>query len=211
MTLGWKALKREARRKGTPPERLLELAKMGPELTREIVRSNNTSPEILAQLVEIYPDDEFILRRIAEHQNTSAETLKLLAAKLPWSVARNRNAPTSLLRQLSKHPNSSVYEAVLYNPSTPVDVVEQLTKILESRPQTLAPREVLVQYGKGTKYFDDFLLRNIERADLIPAEAALSLSQHPNPEIHEALLQNAEKITASVRSQIISQLQGETP
>lgn len=184
---------------------------MGPELAWEIVRSVNTPPKVLAQLTEIYAHDVRLLEKIATHQNTSAETLNFLAKEVPWAVAVNRNASASLLRYLSNHPNSYVYDAVLYNPSAPKDVIERLNELKDTRPKAATPREVLELYSKGSKYFDDFLLRNMERTDLIPAEAALALAQHPNPDIRQTLLQHSEKIAMSVRPQIVSQLQGKTP
>ncbi|GHG01658.1 hypothetical protein GCM10017783_12380 [Deinococcus piscis] len=44
------------------------------------------------------------------------------------------------------------------------------------------------------------------------ARAALAFARHPNPNLRQALLQNANKIDASVRPQILAQLstEGET-
>ncbi|MFC6592972.1 hypothetical protein ACFP81_13825 [Deinococcus lacus] len=211
MTLDLAALKREARKEGTPPERLLELAEMGPELAGEILRSINTPPEVLERLAVLYSEDEKILEKVAAHVNTPVPTLTMLAQKVPWSVAWNRATPTALLRQLAKHPNSSVRDRVEFNPSTPSDIKQALARVRESLPLSLKPREILELYSKGKKYFDDFLLRNIEPSDIIPAEAALALAQHPNPEIRQALLQHSDKVAEAVRSQIVQQLQGETP
>ena len=91
------ALKREARRKGTPPERLLELARMGPELAREVARSDNTLPDILARLVNIQPDDLPTLQKVAANKRTPAQTLTELAAhpqaEVVWWAAGNPATP----------------------------------------------------------------------------------------------------------------------
>lgn len=207
------ALKREARRKGTSPERLLELAEMEPELAREVARSPNTSPEVLAQLTELYFQDTSILELLARNPHTPLGTLEQLVNKVPNWVAFNKAAPESLLRRMAVHSDPEVRQAVLFNKSAPLDVAQTLLldSELQSDPLVIGQMGVLMAYGIGRQVNKNMLFRAMTLTDFIPVEAALALAQHLNPDIRQALLQHSEKIAASVRPQIVSQLQGKTP
>lgn len=205
------ALKREARRKGTPPERLLELARMGPELAREVARSDNTLPDILARLVNIQPDDLPTLQKVAANKRTPAQTLTELAAhpqaEVVWWAAGNPATPLACLEALTEHPAPKVRSWLVSNPVMPLSVLVRWQH--EFPHLTYQALKTLVEYGEGAEFSAEELTRALILTDLIPAPAALRLL--PFPEFHRTLLQNTDKIAASVRPQILAQLQGETP
>ncbi|MGX9687008.1 hypothetical protein ACTQ9L_07660 [Deinococcus wulumuqiensis] len=250
------ALKREARRKGTPPERLLELARMGPELAREVARSDNTLPDILARLVNIQPDDLPTLQKVAANKRTPAQTLTELAAhpqaEVVWWAAGNPATPLACLEALTEHPAPKVRSWLVSNPVMPLSVLvrwqhefphliriplnsctvgkappvhpyrririfsySHLLGLNLKLPDSIGIRmtyqalKTLVEYGEGAEFSAEELTRALILTDLIPAPAALRLL--PFPEFHRTLLQNADKIAASVRPQILAQLQGGTP
>ncbi|MCY1704312.1 hypothetical protein [Deinococcus sp. SL84] len=114
MTLDLTALKREARRKGTPPERLLELAGIGPVIARAVAASKYVVPEILVQLAE---SEDWVTRaRVAHHRRTPLETLEKLAQDGEGGVLRNLlqndRLPLCTLSTLAAHPNELVHEGV---------------------------------------------------------------------------------------------------
>lgn len=211
MTPDLAALKREARRKGTPPERLLELARMRPALAREVARGDNTPPELLAQLVRIQPDDVPTLQKVAANKRTPAQTLVELAshpqAEVVWWVAGNPATPLACLEALTEHPAPKVRSWLVSNPVMPLSVLVRWQH--EFPHLTYQALKTLVEYGEEAEFAAEELTRALTLTDLIPAPAASRLLDFP--ELRRTLLQNADKIAASVRSQIVSQLEGETP
>lgn len=208
-----KALKREARKKGTSAARLLELAGLGPELSREVAKSENTPPEILAQLAQ--SADAGTLQRVAANPHTPSQTLATLAkrsnTKIVLNVACNKSTPETILRQLSDHPKQNIRRGVTANAAAPLDLLLKLRA--ENDHLVYGALKTLVQYGDNSPapnldFSEDQLLRAVALTDLIPAGTALRLAQHPSPEIRQALAENVDKIALSVRPQF---LKGATP
>ncbi|MFC6592973.1 hypothetical protein ACFP81_13830 [Deinococcus lacus] len=81
------ALKREARKRGTPPERLLELARMGPPVSRAVATSRHVSPGLLVELA--YSEDWVTRARVSHHRKTPLFILDKLANDKESGVLRN--------------------------------------------------------------------------------------------------------------------------
>lgn len=231
MTSELKVLKREARRQSTHPARLQELAVLSPELAQEVARSQNTPSHVLAWLADT--DDQPTLVRLATNRHTPPHVLARLATSdqhdVMQQVAGNPQTPLDVLAGLATCDQPDVVRQVAVNPQTPVDVLKLLAQHpsddvrgwLASNPATplatlvslrgqspgptYAALKTLVEYGSGADVADSQLLRAVSMAELIPAPAALRLVA--SVQWHALLLENADIIARSVRSEILARLQ----
>lgn len=172
------ALKREARRKGTPPERLLELAEMEPELARVIAGSSCTPLAVLAQLIA--HEDTKTRRALAGNMATSSEILALLA---------NDSARTVLVE-------------VAHNPNTPEETQLELFELNISsvRRALTNKRPVLPKLQEKFVYSEnqEDRLDIAQCHDLLP-EFALLLSHDSDTQVREAIVFNhADKVKQEV-------------
>ncbi|WP_291430537.1 hypothetical protein [Deinococcus sp.] len=122
-----KALKREARKQGTSAVRLLQLAALGPELTREVARGQHSPPHLLQALAS-HPDT-LTVEAVASNPHTPPQTLEDLSLKntaLAKKVAHNKSTPEATLERLGKSQSDQIREAVSFNPSTPLHVLLML-------------------------------------------------------------------------------------
>ena len=213
MTLDLTFLKREARKKGTPATRLLELAGMGPELARQVARSDNTPPDVLARLAA--HDDTTTVKVVAANPHTPGPTLARLASHpeplVVLKVACNSSTPEATIRELARHPKKNIRQGVACNRAAPLDVLVGLRD--DHAGPTMDGLTTLSRYGGNAwvvpqDYPEAALHRAVTLTDLIPAEAAQRLAGHPSPAIRQLLLLHGEKIASSVRTQILKQLEG---
>ncbi|GGN44896.1 hypothetical protein [Deinococcus daejeonensis] len=212
-TVDWKSLKRESRKQGTSAKRLLELAAMGPELSREVAKGQHTPPHVL-QALAAHPDP-LTVAAVASNPNTPPQILEGLSLKnmaLAKNVSHNKSTPELTLERLAKSQSSSIREAVSYNPSTPLHVL----LILRDDPNSAVSDHLLLRsmallgnYGKTTDVPAEKLLRAMALTDLIPAEAACRLSECSDPDVQLSLLENIDKVALSVRGKIRAHLMQE--
>ncbi|WP_145999369.1 hypothetical protein [Deinococcus sp. UR1] len=215
MTLDWKALKREARKQGTPAARLLQLAALGPELSREVARGQHTPPQLL-QALSSHPDT-LTVEAVASNPHTPPQTLEALSLKntaLAKKVAHNKSAPGPTLERLGKNQSDQIREAVSFNPSAPLHVL----LMLRDDPNAAVSDHLLLRsmglldlYGKAKDVPAEKLVRAMALTDLIPAEAAARLSECSDPDIQFGLLENIEKVALSVRNEIRQRLLSKEP
>lgn len=209
MTASLNALKREARKQGTSPERRLELAALGPELAREVARAQHTPPEVLARLADT--DDLPTLERLAANKRTPPEVLLRLAScvhwEVVWWVAQNPGTPLAALEALTGHPSAQVRQWLAANPAMPLPLLIRLRE--ESLALTYEALKTLVEYGEGAAVDEARLLRAVTLTELIPAPTALRLLA--SVQWHPLLREQAGRIALSVRPDILALLQGGTP
>ena len=182
---------------------------MGPELAREVARSGNTPPAVLARLA--VSEDLQTVQKVAASKRTPPEILTQLAAhpraEVVWWVAQNPATPLTCLEALTEHSDPKVRSWLASNPVMPISVlVRWQSEFPHLAYQAL---KTLVEYGEGADFSSDELARALALTDLIPAPAALRLLSSPG--WHSALQEHAEKVAQAVRPQILAQLQGETP
>ncbi len=213
-TVDWKVLKREARRQDTTPERRLELAHFAPDLAREVARSQNTPPDVLATLAQ-HPD---LRVRLALASNPRTPLALLVAfcrssdMELLVAVAGNKSTPPTELETLAQHRNTRIQGQLASNPSIPLDVLT----IIASRSGNLPIQglKILVEYGDNApcanldKTVPD-LIKGMALSELIPAGAARRLLDHPSTEIRQTLHRHVDKVATSIRAQIKQQLMQE--
>ena len=215
MTLDWKALKREARKQGTSAARLLQLAALGPELSREVARGQHTPPQLLQALAS-HPDP-LTVEAVASNPHTPPQILEGLSlenAVLAKKVAHNKSTPELTLERLGKSKNDQIREAVSFNPSTPLHVL----LILHDDPNSAVSDHLLLRSmtlldvnGKTQDVPAEKLVRAMALTDLIPAEAAGRLSECSDPHVQLGLLENIDKVALSVRNEIRQRLLSKEP
>lgn len=213
-TVDWTALKREARRQDTSPERRLELAHFAPDLAREVARAQNTPPDVLAALAQ-HPD---LRVRLALASNPRTPPTLLAAfcrssdMELLVAVAGNKSTPPSQLETLAQHRNTRIEGQLASNPSTPLDVLTIIAP--RSGNLTIQGLKILVEYGDNApcanldKTVPD-LIKGMALSELIPAGAARRLLDHPSPEIRQTLHRHVDKVATSIRAQIKQHLMQE--
>lgn len=182
---------------------------MGSELAREVARSQNTPPEVLAQLADT--DDLGTLERLAANKHTPPQTLARLATCAHWEVvqwvAGNPMTPLEVLEAFISHPSVRVRGMLADNPAAPLRVLVRLRD--ESSALNYDALKTLIEYGEGAEFDDSQLLRAISLTELIPAPAALRLLE--TARWHPLLLERVGVIALSVRPEILTRLQGVTP
>ncbi|WP_144012056.1 hypothetical protein [Deinococcus sp. LM3] len=215
MTVDLKALKREARKQGTSAERLAELVALGTELSREVARGQHTPPQLL-QALAAHPD-ALTVEAVASNPHTPPQTLEALSLKntaLAKKVAHNKSTPGPTLERLGKSQNDQIREAVSFNPSAPL----HLLLILRDDPNSAVSDHLLLRsmglldlYGKTQDVPAEKLVRAMALTDLIPAEAAVRLSECSDPHVQLGLLENIDKVALSVRNEIRQRLLSKEP
>lgn len=138
-----KALKREARKQGTSETRLLELAALGPELSREVAKTLHTPLAVLEHLAK--SDDLTTRKLVANHPSVPPALLDKLATDRQWTVlkavAENPHTPPGTLERLARHKQHTVKTALLNNPRLPLDAFMVLNQDTDVRVRSA----VLVQ------------------------------------------------------------------
>lgn len=80
---------------------------------------NSTAEQLDA--IKDTPDglDDSVRNYVAQHPNTSPETLRYLSKKImgTWGASSNPNTPKDVLFELAKHPQDNVRTNVYYNPA----------------------------------------------------------------------------------------------
>jgi len=115
-----------------PPALLRELsADSSPTVEAALIGSERTPPDVIRKLSEHLTDDSAY--SIASHPNTPPDVFhKLLEWKASYgatcytNIAYNRSAPPDVLRAISKSSDRSADVNLLSNPSTPIDILEDL-------------------------------------------------------------------------------------
>lgn len=96
----------------------------------KVLASNPSTPaQVLAHIAQCVSCPQ-VLERIAGHPNTSAETLKLLAAseyyEVRSAVAENSTADIEILYMLAKDEHADVRFAIAENPNVPAAILQEL-------------------------------------------------------------------------------------
>ncbi|GHG14233.1 DUF2336 domain-containing protein [Deinococcus indicus] len=207
MTLDWKALKREARKLGTSAERLAELARISPDLAREVARAQNTPPQVLEVLART--SDSRAVLAVMSNPNTPPALLMELASsqdtELLLAIAGNRSTPPEVLRKLSERCHRRMADRLAANPATTLDVLEAIAERVTCL--TTMGLEILVGYGDNAPCPNldktaSELIKGMALTELIPGGAARRLLSHPSPEVRQTLSRHIEKVARSVRTEI---------
>ncbi|GAA0503884.1 hypothetical protein [Deinococcus depolymerans] len=207
MTLDWKALKREARKLDTSPERRVELARFSPDLAREVARAQNTPPEVLEVLART--SDSRVVLAVMRNPNTPPALLMELASsqdtELLLAIAGNKSTPPEVLRNLSERRYRRMEDRLAANPATPLDVLEAIAERVDSL--TTVGLKILVEYGDNAPYpnldkTESELIKGMALTELIPGGAARRLLSHPSPEVRQTLSRHIEKVARSARPEI---------
>lgn len=203
---------REAGNESTSPERLHEIATAGYDLgiTAQVASNPNTSVKTLEFIKNL--NDPNFNSRIASNKNTPPEMLSGLVKTDKLStiraVAANRNASQDTLREICNDvPDDIAYERLAENPSTPPDVLIELSKTfygsilvnVAMNPNT--PEEVL------TRLADSELTpvrNNVAKNPKTPIPTMMKLKED-----HKDLVRSTAKDALKQRD-ILSDLLGES-
>ncbi|WP_412026382.1 hypothetical protein [Deinococcus yunweiensis] len=146
MTLDLKALKREARSRGTSPARLMELAALDPQLSRQVAKSQRTPIPVLEHLAHSH--DMQTRRAVATNLSTSPALLCQLGTDNQWTVlkavALNSHTPSGVLLSLLSHHQKSVRQSVYERQTYPDEIIPTLVQqITPELARALALRRAL--------------------------------------------------------------------
>jgi hypothetical protein len=123
--------------------RTLELNEINPNWDQKIaiVLNSSTPPEMLEQLAQSAPpEDYYLLRLISEHPKASAKTMRRLAgheyAAIRENVARHPNADAATLTRLCKDRAQPLWYLVAFNPNAPAALRRKLRERMRKLGQS---------------------------------------------------------------------------
>jgi len=131
--------------------RAAELHRINPRFDEQLsqARDADATPEQLARLALSAPEDDWLLlRTIAEHPHTPAETLARLASH-PYdavreNIARHPRTDSATLDKLASESESELWLLVACNEATPAELRERL----RARFDTASKRAAAAHSGK---------------------------------------------------------------
>lgn len=106
----------------------------------EAARNPHSTADDLAHLAQSAPPDDYLLlRTLAEHPNTPASVLAVLATHpydaVQENVARHPNTDAQTLEALAAHPERPLWFLVACNQAAPPELRERLRRRMESTAQ----------------------------------------------------------------------------
>jgi len=131
--------------------RTAELCRINPRFNEQLnqARDADATPEQLARLALSAPEDDWLLlRTIAEHPHTPAETLARLASH-PYdavrkNIARHPHTDAATLEKLASETEGELWLLVACNEAAPAELRERL----RARFDTASKRAVAAHAGK---------------------------------------------------------------
>jgi len=128
--------------------RATELHRINPRFDEQLsqARDADATPEQLARLAVSAPEDDWLLlRTIAEHPHTPAETLARLASH-PYdavreNIARHPHANSITLEKLASESESELWLLVACNEAAPAELRERLRTRLDGGQLSVASRQ----------------------------------------------------------------------
>ncbi len=190
-----KALKQVAQNHRTTKERLLELAKLDPSLSREIAKRLTLPLDVSLELCK--SDDMSTRAALAKNSQTPVQILEILAGDSQWTVAKavlgaqvNRTVTLSRLifETIARHKRHTVRQTAAEYLHCPPDLLEVLSEDAEPAVRASVAdnlkvsAEVLHRLASDS---DASVVRNVAVHFNTSNETLNLLAKHSNPDIRE--------------------------